>query len=229
MRAIVRSILTCVCSMLASGGVGPQPPATAQPSRTGADVYRTACASCHGSDGRGAPAAAIGRTMVLPDFTDCSLATPEADADWMAVVHEGGPARAFDRMMPSFTEALSANEIESVVGHLRTFCTNDSWPRGNLNLPRPLVTEKAFPENEAVVTTTVNADAVGNRFVYERRVGSRGQVEVAVPIDAREASSGGWSAGIGDVAVAYKHAILHSLRRGPIVSAGRELVLPTGR
>ena len=40
---------------------------------------------------------------------------------------------------------------------MRGFCTRTSWPRGELNLPRALITDKAYPEDEAVITTTVNA------------------------------------------------------------------------
>jgi mono/diheme cytochrome c family protein len=200
--------------------------------RDGAGLYRTACAACHGPDGRGAPRATVGFDLALPDFTDCSFATPEADADWLAVVHDGGPARAFDRLMPAFGSALTETEIVRVVDHLRSFCGDQSWPRGDLNLPRPLVTEKAFPENEAVVTMSFSrgdARAAGSRFVYEHRVGSRGQYEVAVPVELRQDSGGPWRRGLGDVAVAYKHVLGHSLQRGAIVSAGGELILPTGK
>jgi hypothetical protein len=195
-------------------------------------LYRAACAACHGPDGRGAPASSVGPSLTVPDFTVCSFATPEADADWMAIVLEGGPVRAFDRMMPSFKEALSFDQIASVLAHVRSFCADRRWPRGDLNLPRPLITEKAFPENEAVVTTTVNAEGegrVGNQFLYERRVGARGQIEIAVPLDFREQSAGRWTRGLGDVAVAFKHVVAHSVTRGSIVSAGTEVVLPTGR
>ncbi len=61
--------------------------------------------------------------------------------------------------MPAFGDALAGAEIELVIGHLRTFCTDDAWPRGELNLPRPLVTEKAFPENEAVASTSISRAA----------------------------------------------------------------------
>lgn len=226
---MVRLLAVHVCLALGLGSAHAQP---APPSpKSGAELYRAACAACHGADGRGAPASSIGRSIEPPDFTVCSFATPEADADWMAVVHEGGPVRAFDRMMPSFKEALSLDEIASLVSHLRTFCTDRRWPRGDLNLPRPLVTEKAFPENEAVVTTTVDVEGdggVGNQFLYERRIGSRGQIEIALPLDFRERSAGGWSRGIGDIAIAFKHVVAHSVARGSIVSAGGEVVLPTG-
>ncbi|MGH8639796.1 MAG: c-type cytochrome [Burkholderiales bacterium] len=198
---------------------------------SGAKLYRTACAACHGIDGRGMPRHQVGFDIPLPDFTDCSVASPEADADWIAVVHEGGTVRAFDRMMPAFGDALTEGEIGLVVGHLRTFCTDKGWPRGDLNLPRPFVTEKAFPENEAVVTTTFSRtgrNAVGSEFLYERRVGRRGQYEIAVPFDLQETDAGQWRRGLGDIAVAYKHVLVDSLARGSILSAGSELIFPTG-
>src|SRR5690606_8005672 len=111
--------------------------------------------------GRGAPPSLIGFDTPLPDFTDCAFSTVEPDTDWMAVSHDGGPARAFDRRMPAFGDALTDAEIQQSLDYARRFCTNPAWPRGELNVPRALVTEKAFPENEAVLTTTVNATGAG--------------------------------------------------------------------
>src|SRR5687768_8710898 len=116
--------------------------------QSGAELYRSACAACHGEDGRGAPRTVVGFDTPLPDFTDCAFTTSEADVDWNAVVHTGGPVRALDPNMPAFGEALSTEQIQRVIEHIRGFCTSRAWPHGNLNLPRPLVTEKAFPENE---------------------------------------------------------------------------------
>ena len=59
--------------------------------RSGQQLYQAACAACHGSDGRGATQAMTGLETPLPDFTDCRFASREPSADWMAVVHEGGP------------------------------------------------------------------------------------------------------------------------------------------
>jgi hypothetical protein len=174
----------------------------------------------------------VGFETPLPDFTDCSFSTVEPDADWMAVSHDGGPARGFDRRMPAFGDALADAELQRVLDHIRGFCGNPAWPRGELNLPRPLVTEKAFPENEAVLTTTVNATgggAIGNELLYEQRLGARTQYEVVVPVLVQEAESGGWTRGLGDVAVAVKHVVTHSLDRGHILSASGELILPTGK
>jgi mono/diheme cytochrome c family protein len=195
--------------------------------RTGEQVYQAACAACHGQDGRGAPQSLTGLEIPVPDFTDCAFATPEPDSDWLAVAHGGGPERAFDRRMPAFGEALSAEDLQLAVSHIRTFCTSRAWPRGELNLPRALVTEKAFPENEAVLTVTATDAEVGNEFLYERRLGSRSQLELVVPVDFAERAGGGWDRGLGDLAFALKHVLFHG--RSTILSIAGEVIFPTGK
>lgn len=208
---------------------------------TGERIYHDACANCHGMDGTGAPREAVGFAEPLPDFTDCSFATREPNADWFAVSHDGGPARAFARMMPALGDALSDDEIELALGHVRTFCRSRQWPRGELNLPRPLVTEKAYPEDEAVLTTTIAADgpgAVSNKLVYEHRFGARNQLEMILPfaweergVDSSPAGGpgpSGWEGGLGDIAIGAKRALYHSLERGSIFSVAGEVKLPTG-
>lgn len=194
-------------------------------------IYQAACASCHGADGRGAPPSTVAFDLELPDFTDCSFATREPDADWWAISHQGGPVRAFDRMMPSFGEALTAAQIDAAMEHVRTFCPERAWPRGELNLPRPLVTEKAYPEDEAVLSTAAAAQgpgAVGGKFVYEKRVWARSQVELVVPFGTQRMEAGNWAGGLGDLALAFKSTVFHSLRSGSIVSLTGEVILPTG-
>jgi hypothetical protein len=74
--------------------------------------------------------------------------------------------------MPAFGEALTEDEIQQTISYIRSLCADRSWPRGELNLPRPLVTEKAFPENEAVFSTTIvggDSAAFENEVLYEQR------------------------------------------------------------
>jgi mono/diheme cytochrome c family protein len=224
-------VLVAAVSTLTWHGSTRSASAEQTPARSAREVYQSSCAACHGLDGRGAPQAQVGFDTALPDFTDCSFATREPDADWFAIAHDGGPVRAFHRRMPAFGEAISADEIQKAIDHIRGFCNEPGWPRGDLNLPRALVTEKAFPEDEAVFTTAVGTGTAGtvtNEFLYERRFGARNQLEVAVPIAMAESSSGGWSRGLGDVAFAFKRVLVHSLDSGSILSATGELVLPTG-
>ena len=199
-------------------------------SRTGAEVYREACVTCHGDEGTGGAPERLGR-VEPPDFSDCAFATAEPDPDWQAVVHEGGPIRGLDRHMPAFGEALSVEEIALAVSHLRTFCAQPAWPRGDLNLPRAFFTEKAFPENEAVWTTSLSGKdgtTIGNELVYERRIGARNQFELTVPIDFAE-SGGDWQRGLGDVGLAFKRTLYANAVNGRIAAAGIEMALPTGK
>jgi mono/diheme cytochrome c family protein len=206
---------------------------------SGEAIFRATCAACHATDGAGSPQSVVGFALPLPnghdfpDFNDCPTNTVEPAADWAAVVTRGGPIRGLDRHMPAFGDALSGAQIERVIDYIRTFCADPSWPSGDLNLPRPFFTEKAFPENEAVWTTGValgGTGAVGNELLYEHRIGPRTQWEIAVPIDFQQTGSGaGWNHGLGDVEIAVKRAFYASVDRGRIVSAGAAVTLPTGK
>jgi hypothetical protein len=196
--------------------------------RTGREIYQFACAACHGSDGSGAPAVESGYPVVPPDFRDCNFSTREPAADWVGVSHRGGPNRAFSPLMPAFGEALSRKELELAVSHARSFCTEEAWPRGELNFPRALVTTKAFPEDEAVLTVIAADGVVTNKFVYEQRVGPRSMFEVIAPLEFSERASGGWTGGVGDLGFAVKHVLVANTARGSIVSAAAELLVPTG-
>jgi mono/diheme cytochrome c family protein len=196
---------------------------------TGEEVFRAACITCHGPNGQGQPRSRVGFAKELPDFSDCAATTPEVEHDWFAVVYNGGPIRAFDRHMPSFAGALSEQEIRNVVHYLRTFCGDRKWPPGELNLPRPLLTEKAFPENEAVVSTSISrrgGTAAGTEIAYEHRLGSRTQYEIAVPIEMQHPQGSDWSRGVGDIAFALKRVLAHDSTS--IFSAGVETAFPTG-
>ena len=220
---------TSTLSVLAAAGADAQ---TTKPNRSGEELYRFACAACHGADGTGAPQSQVGFDDPLPDFTDCSFNTPEAAADWFAVAHDGGPARAFSRRMPAFGAALTDADLERTVAYVRGFCADEAWPRGDLNFPRALVTEKAFPENEALLTTSIQTGSsreMTNAVIYERRLGARSQWEVQVPLTVQAAEGSQWRRGLGDVAVAFKHVLFHSMNSGTIVSAAGEIVLPTGK
>ncbi|MBI2149904.1 MAG: cytochrome c, partial [Acidobacteria bacterium] len=188
--------------------------------------------SCHGADGKGADRAKVGFDTPLPDFADCSFASREPDADWLAITHEGGPVRGFSETMPSSKDALNEEEIQKILDYIRGFCPNPTWPRGELNLPRPLVTEKAFPEDEAVWTTTVAAEGPGaatSKLLYERRFAARNQIEIAVPFALHRTGSSAWGGGVGDIALGLKRVVFHSIRTGSILSVSGETVLPTGK
>ena len=72
--------------------------------------------------------------------------------------------------MASFSGALASEQIDAVVHYMRGFCKEKEWPCGELNLPRALATEKAYPEDEVVVTSTLNVHGmpgIANEIVHE--------------------------------------------------------------
>jgi hypothetical protein len=166
----------------------------------------------------------------FPDFSSCSQSSPEKVLDWQATIRDGGHGRGFSPIMPSFGEALTREQINMVANYLRTLCKDDHWPRGELNLPRAQMTEKAFPESETVVTTAINmegAPGVSHRLVYERRLSARNQLEVDVPVGFTH-DSGRWLGGVGDIGIGLKRVLFSSYRFGSILSAQGEVILPTG-
>jgi len=206
----------------------------------GEQIFRATCATCHAVDGAGSAQQVVGFALPLPnghdfpDFNDCPTNTVEPLGDWIAVVTRGGPVRGLDRHMPAFGDALSQEQIESAVRYLWSFCRDSSWPRGDLNLPRAFFTEKAFPENEAVLTTGVTSSgpkAVTNEFLYEHRIGSRAQYEINVPINALQQEEDGnrWRGGLGDVELAVRRTFYANDRRGSVFAAGGAVTLPTGK
>lgn len=231
-------LLVVLAASVCAGYAAARAPSAQDPSRkSGQEIYAAACSTCHGIDGRGASREHVGFDLPLPDFTDCNFASREPGADWLAIAHQGGPVRGFSRLMPAFGDALSSKELELAVAHIRTFCGNPDWPPGDLNLPRLLVTEKAFPEDEAVYTVAVSAEgqrSISNKIVYEKRFGARNQFELVIPFGWRKVEaagplpSGAWSGGLGDIALGVKRAFFHSGRTGSIFSLTGEVVLPSG-
>ena len=203
----------------------------------GRELFQAACANCHGADGTGSSAHLMALPVEPPDFTESSFASREPHGDWAGVATLGGPLRGFDRMMPSFADALSRDEIDLILDYMQTLYEDKSWPRGEFNIPLALGTEKAFPEDEIVMKTTGGTGDVGSvdhKIIYENRLGSQTQLEFVIPVGLHEMSddlgspTGEWSAGLGDVAIGLKRALFHDLGLGSIVSVTFEAILPTG-
>ena len=204
------------------------PAVAAGAERDGAELWARSCASCHAADGSGRTQQELAFETPVPDFADCEFASREPDPDWYAIIHDGGPVRAFGRMMPAFGDALEGEEIQQILDHVRTFCDDGRWPRGEFNLPRPLFTEKAFPEDEAVFTASGDNEATELELLYEKRFGPVGMVEIVVPLARVDSPSGGTESGVGDIAIGYKHTVHSNLASGHIVSVGGEVILSTG-
>jgi hypothetical protein len=172
------------------------------------------------------------RSDTFPDFTDCAGTTPEPNGNWKAVIVHGGPSRGLSQIMPAFGDLLTDEEINDVIAYMRGFCKNSHhFPLGELNLPRALVTEKAFPENEVVISTAASvsgAPAWTTDVIDERTIiDARTQLETDVPVNYADQAHN-WTAGFGDITLALKREMFSSLRTGSILSLQGGILLPTG-
>jgi len=200
--------------------------------QSGEQIYKSACVACHGSDGKGTPQSISGfePPRTFPDFTRCDQTTPEPNSAWKAIITHGGPTRGFSQIMPSFGDALTSEQINSVIKYLRSFCRNSHWPRGELNLPRALVTEKAYPEDEEVLSTSFDAQGAPGgvtHIIHEQRFGMNNQIEVDVPINFQDQNHT-WYGGVGDTTLGVKRVMFSSLQSGSIFSLQGSVILPTG-
>ena len=198
----------------------------------GERIYKSGCIACHGDDGKGTPKTMAGfePPRTFPDFTKCDQTTPEPDSAWKAVIVHGGPTRKFSQIMPAFEDLLTSEEINDVIAYMRQFCTSKHWARGELNLPRALITEKAFPEDEVVVSTAVNAGGSPGfvtDIIHEQRFGTHNQLEVDVPVNAQDLNHT-WYGGVGDTTIGIKREMFSSLKSGSILSLQGSVLLPTG-
>src|SRR5258708_14013104 len=115
-RAVIRLAAFWFCVPLAVmfGQTGNQGNSRMQ---AGEQIFKSACAACHGADGRGTPKEIAGfeRPRTFPDFTACDQTTPEPSITWKDVILHGGPPRGFFHILPSLSEARASQQI-----HVRT-------------------------------------------------------------------------------------------------------------
>jgi mono/diheme cytochrome c family protein len=200
--------------------------------QAGEQIFKTGCVACHGADGRGTAKEIAGfeRPRTFPDFTACDQTSPEPDTNWKDVILHGGRSRGFSDIMPSFSDALTAEQIDDVIAYLRSFCRNSHWPRGELNLPRALATEKAYPEDEVVLSTSFHAQGAPGgttHMIHEQRFGQNNQIEIDVPVNYQDLNHT-WYGGVGDTTFGVKRVMFSSLPSGSILSLQGSLILPTG-
>lgn len=209
-------------------------------------MWKEWCARCHAQDGSGK----VNEPTIIVepmDFTECKIASAEPDADWELAIAQGGPAVGLSSQMPAFGDSLSPDQVHAFVEYIRGFCAEPGWPHGNMNFPRPIFTEKAFPENEFIILPVIihrTAEVVvqgGTRFpsdtsltdvefraIYERRLGRRGMWEVTVPLASHDTFGFARRHGIGDIEIAGKYVVSANAARSQILSVGLEVALPTG-
>lgn len=227
-------LLLCLATFSLAGAASAQELRYPSPpdARNGKRLYDSGCTACHGPDGKGArrTLSEFTRPSTFPDFTRCDQTTAETNAAYKDTILHGGPARGFSPIMPAFSGVLTPDQVDDIVAYLRRFCTNPHWPAGELNLPRALVTEKAYPEDELVVSTsTAGGDSTPftTHVIHEQRFGVTNQIEVDVPVEFQQ-QAGESPAGLGDITLGLKRVLYSNLRSGTIVAAQGSVLAPSG-
>jgi hypothetical protein len=154
------------------------------------------------------------------DLASCAVSSAEPEDQWAGIVTRGGAAFGLSLDMPSYGDAATDEQVRMVVRYLRSLCRERGWPPGELNFPRAFLVEKAYPENEVIVS----AHGRAQNLIYERRLGRRLQLEgaLATVVDSLDRPFDG-------VTVAAKYNVWHSLERRALASLGLEVSPPLGR
>jgi mono/diheme cytochrome c family protein len=214
----------------------------------GRAIFEKNCVICHGNDGKGNGPAAATLPVKPANLTDCRR-TAEDDIEMIDnIVRHGGPYAGMSPVMPAWNKVLTAMEIADVAAYEKSLCDDPDWVPGELSFPRPLVTGKAIPEQEVILSGQYTRNfsdlspggqelEAGTRSQYslnfdgsiEYRINGRTEVEVEAPFLVINNNPGYSTAGLGDMAVSFKYVLSFSVEHLTIVSAGLELGLPTGR
>jgi mono/diheme cytochrome c family protein len=123
---------------------------------TGAELYQSYCASCHGQSGQGDGPKAAGLANDPPDFTDQERMAEKTSADFYQAMTEGLPPS-----MPAFDEQLSDNERWALSEYLHTFTyasSGDEIAAQGSPIPEGTAVEEAQPNGESGETPTTPAE-----------------------------------------------------------------------
>ena len=202
----------------------------------GQQIFQAACAACHGPGGEGTPQYIAGfeQPDSFPHFNKCDESEDEYTRDWTEIIRDGGPARGFSQIMPAFGSVLTPEQINELVRYLRSLCTDHSWPPGELNVPRALITDKAFPENEVILTSGINArgaPGISNELELEKTLGSTNELDIIMPFSWVQQPSGNLSGGVGDLITGVSHVLLSHLdsNPGPLYEATGSILAVQGQ
>ncbi|MEJ2086107.1 MAG: cytochrome c [Acidobacteriota bacterium] len=193
-------------------------------------LYQRACAACHGSDGSGlAPDHPNYANFESPpaDLTDPLFNSREPSADWSMVVKYGGARLGLSAQMPAYGSALTDEQIDDLVAYLKQLVDTSRYPPGDLNFNRPVVTVKAFPEDEVLLINRFSRgsddtpDAFRTTLYHARRFGARGQAEAKFSYISFNSGDD-----LAELELEYKRAVHFNLKQQIINSLGIELAIP---
>ena len=88
--------------------------------RLGKGVYQHHCQTCHGETGAGDGFNAFNVDPHPRDLSDPAFQKTKTDADLKDAIQRGGLGVGLSAMMPPYGKTLSPDQVDQVVGYLRT-------------------------------------------------------------------------------------------------------------
>ncbi len=203
-----------------------------EPVLHGREIFQKHCSLCHGADAKGTGQLAATLPRKPANLTDCRLTAEDPVEIIQGVIRHGGPYVGLSSVMPAWQGTLLESEIADVAAYVKSLCTDPNWLPGDLNFPRPLITGKAFPEQEVIVGGRFgrNSREVTEVFgTMEYRVDGLSNVEITTRGLFIHPDSGSSESGFGDMTLSAKRVMVYSLEHRALATLGVEVNLPTGR
>jgi len=199
--------------------------------RRGRAVFEQYCTLCHGSDAKGT--GPLAKTLPVPpaDLTDCRRTAEDPVEVTEGTIRHGGSYVGLSPVMPAWQGKLTDEQIADAASYVKTLCSDPDWVPGELNLPRPLITDKAYPEQEAIVGSRFGRGPSKDTETFgtiEYRINGLTNVELTTNYLNTRPDGGQPHAGLGDSSIALNRVVAFSRENRWLASAGLELGLPTG-
>ncbi len=197
----------------------------------GREIFEKNCIMCHGEDAKGTGQLAAALPVRPANLTDCRLTAEDPVEVVEGIIRHGGPYAGRSSVMPAFGSALTDDEIADIARYVKSLCADPDWVPGELNFPRPLITDKAFPEQEMIVGGRFgrNGKNVSEYFGrLEYRVNGLTNIEIISRALSINPNIGPTESGLGDTSLSVKRVVAFSPRYRALASVGMELTLPTG-
>lgn len=197
----------------------------------GEALFDKNCILCHGTSAKGNGPLARTLPVQPADLTDCRLTAEDPVEVLEGIIREGGTYTGLSKVMPAWVYKLSSQEISDIAAFVKTLCADKQWITGDLNFPRPLITGKAFPEQEMIgggQFAQGDTNQSSAKISFEYRIGGLTNIGVstsAVRVDPRNASA---HSGIGDSSVSIKRVIAYDYAQSFLLATSLKLQFPTG-
>lgn len=114
-------VITLIVCLLAAAGPAASPAAADEPITT-EQMFQDTCARCHGTQGFGDGADGTTLATHPRNFHDCDIMAKDADDKVFEEIKGGSASIGRSNDMPSWGEALSDDEIRSLLAYVRKFC-----------------------------------------------------------------------------------------------------------